>query len=244
VTALLAGFGGILLFAAGWELAGRRSPRSRGAGRSLAVSRSALLERGTGAVAGGIAFLVVAPVAPGKLLPPLAVGLIAAGALTPAALRERSLRARRARIVDALPDALDLLAVGSAAGRSPVALFGELADGGGPLATELAIVVAEIDTGSPFGSALERLRVRTACPELGSLVAALDRSRRFGSPLADQLHAQAGALRRDERRRIDERAARAAPKIQLVVALVLVPSALLAIAAALVAHSDALFGAL
>ena len=43
---------------------------------------------------------------------------------------------------------------------------------------------------------------------------------------------------------MDERAARAAPKIQLVVALVLVPSALLTIAAALVAHSDALFGAM
>ena len=42
---------------------------------------------------------------------------------------------------------------------------------------------------------------------------------------------------------IEERAARAAPKIQLVVAMVLVPSALLAIAAALVAHSDALFSA-
>ena len=36
---------------------------------------------------------------------------------------------------------------------------------------------------------------------------------------------------------------RAAPKIQLVVALVLVPSVLLMILAALIAHSDALLGA-
>jgi tight adherence protein C len=114
----------------------------------------------------------------------------------------------------------------------------------GPLATELAITVAELDTGTPITAALARLRSRTRAPELGALGAALDRSRRYGSPLADQLHVQAGALRREERRRVEERAARAAPKIQLVVALVLVPSALLAIAAALVAHSDALFGAL
>jgi tight adherence protein C len=43
-------------------------------------------------------------------------------------------------------------------------------------------------------------------------------------------------------RRIEERAARAAPKIQLVVALVLVPSVLLMIGAALIAHADALLG--
>jgi tight adherence protein C len=75
-------------------------------------------------------------------------------------------------------------------------------------------------------------------------VAAIKRSRSYGSPLAEQLHAQATDLRRDARRRIDERAARAAPKIQLVVALVLVPSVLLMIGAAIIAHSDSLFGAL
>jgi len=51
-------------------------------------------------------------------------------------------------------------------------------------------------------------------------------------------------MRAEEQRRIEERAARAAPKIQLVVAMILVPSALLAIAAALVAHSGALFSAI
>ena len=71
----------------------------------------------------------------------------------------------------------------------------------------------------------------------------IERSRRYGSPLADQLREQATALRRDQRRRIEEQAARAAPKIQLAVALLLVPSVLLMIAAALIANADALFGA-
>ena len=79
---------------------------------------------------------------------------------------------------------------------------------------------------------------------LGSLAAALERSRRFGSPLADQLQQQAMSLRRDAARRIEERASRAAPKIQLVVALVLVPSVLLMILAALIAHADALVGSI
>ena len=73
-----------------------------------------------------------------------------------------------------------------------------------------------------------------------SLVATIERSRRFGSPLAEQLRRQAGALRRDSRRAVEERAARAAPKIQLVVALVLVPSVLLMIAAGLIANAGTL----
>ena len=113
-----------------------------------------------------------------------------------------------------------------------------------PSPPSLAITLAEIETGTTVAAALGRLRDRTGASELGALAAALDRSRRYGSPLADQLHAQAAVLRREERRRVEELAARAAPQIQLVVALVLVPSALLTIAAALVAHSDALFGAL
>ena len=242
----LAGMAGLLLFAAGWELMGIGAPRRlHRAGQRLARSRATLAPRALGMLAGGLAFVVIAPATPARLAPPLAIGLVASGFLAPQALAERSARRRRAALVDALPDALDLLAVGAASGRSPAALFAEIAVGTeGPLATELAITVAELDTGTPIAGALARLRGRTAVPELGALGAALERSRRYGSPLADQLHAQAAALRREERRRVEERAARAAPKIQLVVALVLVPSALLAIAAALVAHSDALFGAL
>jgi tight adherence protein C len=246
VSPVLAGLAGLLLFAAAWELIGIGAPRRvRSVGRRLARSRAALVPRAVGMLAGGVAFLVIAPAAPGRLAPPLAIGLVASGFLAPQAHAERSARRRRAALVEALPDALDLLAVGAASGRSPAALFAEIASGTeGPLATELAVTVAELDTGTPIADALARLRARTGAPELGALGAALDRSRRYGSPLADQLHAQAAALRREERRRVEERAARAAPKIQLVVALVLVPSALLAIAAALVAHSDALFGAL
>jgi tight adherence protein C len=77
---------------------------------------------------------------------------------------------------------------------------------------------------------------------MATLCASIERSRRLGSPLADQLRRQATGLRRDRRRAVEERAARAAPKIQLVVALVLVPSVLLTIAAALLANADLLLG--
>lgn len=243
---MLASLAGVLVFASAWELAGFGAPAAAARfARGWRLRRDAVAPRALGALAGAGAFLLILPVAPARVAPLLAPALVVAGALAPEAHRERQARLRRARMVAALPDALDLLAVGAAAGRSPAALLREIAVAtAGPLTQELAITVAEINTGVPVEVALANLRHRARAPELGTLGSAIDRSRRYGSPLAGQLHAQAAALRRDERRRVEEHAARAAPKIQLVVALVLVPSALLAIAAALVAHSDALFGAL
>jgi tight adherence protein C len=192
----------------------------------------------------GCAALAVSAL-PGRL-GVLATPLLAvAGFLAPDALLERAARLRRAQLVGALPDALDILAVGVAAGRSPAKVMRDLAaDRGGPLSGELAVTVAALDCGSDQATALADLRRRVGGPELGALAASLERSRRLGSPLAEQLQAQAGALRVQARRRAEETAARAAPKIQLVVALVLVPSVLLMILAAIVAHSDELLGSL
>jgi tight adherence protein C len=201
--------------------------------------------KAVGLAVGALVAVIAAPVLPGRLFAPGVGLLLAAGFLAPDAALERAARRRAERIVAALPDALDLLAVGAASGRSPGTLLTDVATGAtGPLASELAIAVAEIECGASERRAVEALRQRVSGNEVGAVAAALERSRRYGSPLADQLHEQASALRRDARRRIDERAARAAPKIQLVVALVLVPSVLLAILAAIVAHSDALLAGL
>lgn len=191
----------------------------------------------------GLAFASMVAPATGRLAPLVALGLPAAGFVAPDAALERAARRRRGRALGALPDALDLLAVGVASGRSPNRVLADIAGAaGGPLAAELGVVVAEIECGASQSQAVEALRDRIGGAELGSLAAALERSRRFGSPLAEQLHDLAAGLRREGRRRIEERASRAAPKIQLVIALVLVPSVLLLLVAALVAHSGALLG--
>jgi tight adherence protein C len=204
-----------------------------------------LLAKPATAALGALAALAAAPAAPGRTALVVLVGLPAAGFLLPDALLERSARRRHRHLVTALPDALDLLAVSVAAGRSAPAGFAQLAEvAGGPLARELGVVVAEVGCGVPIDRALARLRKRVPGSELATLCAALERSRRLGSPLAEQLRRQAGSLRRDQGRRTEERAARAAPKIQLVVALVLVPSVLLMIVAGLVANSDRLLGGL
>jgi tight adherence protein C len=209
-------------------------------GRRLPFA-AVLPEKALGALLGGAAAAMAAPTAPGRSSLLVAAGLPIAGYLVPDVLRERRARRRHRRLVAALPDALDLLAVSAGSGRGPAAGLEQLARAGeGPLAEELRLTVAELSCGTPLSVALASLRSRVPGAELARLVAAIERSRQFGSPLADQLRRQASALRRDSRREVEDRAARAAPKIQLVVALVLVPSVLLMIAAGLIANAGTL----
>jgi len=212
------------------------------AGLAGRVSPAVVLAgKGAGAIGGLAAASVALPALPGRLQLVAAPLLAVAGFLAPDALLDRTARLRRARLVASLPDALDLLAVGAASGRAPAAVMREIsARGAGPLAEELAITVAELDCGTGQAEALAGLRERVPGGELGALGATIERSRRYGSPLAEQLSAQASALRADAARRVEEAASRSAPKIQLVVALVLVPSVLLMILAAILAHSGAL----
>lgn len=182
-----------------------------------------------------------APVAPGRFGSLVLFGVPAAAFLAPDLLLERAARIRRARVTAAMPDALDLMATGAATGRGAGALLSDAMDGAsGPLREELARAVAAIECGDSQERALRALRERSRGDNLGSLAAALERSRRHGAPLSRALHEQAGSLRDDQRRAIGESAARAAPKMQLVVALLLVPSVLLIVAAAIVANSGSL----
>jgi tight adherence protein C len=264
---LLAALAVLLGFAAARELfagrAGRELPSlpfglsSRSAGAALRLGLPERLRRSglearlplpavlaaklAGIAAGGLAALLAAPAAPGRTSLLVAIAMPAAGFFVPDALLEREARRRQRRLLAALPDALDLLAVSAGSGRGPAAGLEQLARAGeGPLAEELRLTAAELSCGISLGAALASLRSRVPGSELATLVAAIERSRRFGSPLAEQLRRQAGALRRDSRRAVEERAARAAPKIQLVVALVLVPSVLLMIAAGLIANAGSL----
>jgi tight adherence protein C len=244
--ALLAGLATLFVCAALGEIlvgAGRgaRDRLARLGPSTVLPAPARLAGRALGAALGAIAAWLTVPVAPGRLGLLLAAALPVAGYLLPDALRERERRRQQRQLVAALPDAADLLAVASAAGRSPAAGFAEVArTGSGPLAAELRVLLAEVECGRPLGAALGALRERSSSGEVAALCAAIERSHRLGSPLAAQLRRQATSLRRDQRRVVEERAARAAPKIQLVVALVLVPSVLLMIAAGLIANADLL----
>jgi len=188
--------------------------------------------------------LLAAPAAPGRLGPLVLVGVPAAAFAAPGLIVEAAVRRRRRRLEAALPDALDLMATGAAGGRGVGTLLVEaMRVSSGPLREELAGVVAAIECGRSQGRSLRSLATRSRGTTLAALAGALERARRHGSPLSRTLHEQASSLRTDQRRELTERAARAAPKMQLAVALLLVPSVLLIVAAAIVANAGSLLPA-
>ena len=139
-------------------------------------------------------------------------------------------------MAEELPDLLDLLRVAVEAGLPLGRAIAEVgARHGGTLAAEWRRAAAELALGVPRDRTLNALLRRCPATGMASLVAAVQRAERHGAPLADTLDAQARQARAERARRIRDRAARAAPKIQLVIALLLVPSILLLVAAALVA---------
>lgn len=191
------------------------------------------------AAAGALALVLGTPLAaslPGRL-PYVAVpALPLAGFLAPDLMLARRARARGRAMEDELPDLLDLLRVAVEAGLPVSRALGEVGrDHRGRLAAEWRAAAAEMDLGVPRDRALSEMAARCPTRGVAVLAASLNRAERHGAPLSETLAAQAHEARAARARQVRERAARAAPKIQLVVALLLVPSVLLMVAAALVA---------
>jgi tight adherence protein C len=181
-----------------------------------------------------LAGLPVAAAMPGRLGPVALVAAPAAAFLAPDLWLARRIR-RRARTMDAeLADVLDLLRVAVDAGLSPARALGEVGRRRhGALAAELRGAAARIDLGVPRAAVLESLEHRCPIAGIVPLAAAVMRAERHGAPLGPALAAQAADARARHAQRLRERAARAAPKIQLVVALLLVPAVMLMLGAAI-----------
>jgi tight adherence protein C len=158
-----------------------------------------------------------------------------AGFVAPDFWLARAVRARGEAALRELPDLLDLLRVSVEAGVAPVHAMGSVAvHFDGPLAVEWRRVTSSVALGESQADAIARMTERIAAAEVKAFADTVRRSRRHGLPIGAALGAQAARAREARRRRIREQAARAGPKMQLVVALVLVPSMLLIVAALLV----------
>jgi len=197
-------------------------------------AREVMAAKVAAGLAGAVAAAILAAGAPGRLGLALAAAGPVAGFLAPDLWLARRAAERARRVRRELPALLDLLRVGVEAGGSlPEALREVGARTRGPLAAEWRAVAGQVGLGVPFEAALAGSAERLPLPEVRSLVAALERARRHGAPLARTLAAQARDARFALARHAREEAARAGPKIQLIVALLLVPSVLLLVAAAL-----------
>jgi tight adherence protein C len=181
-----------------------------------------------------LAALPLAAALPGRLGPVVAVGAPAGGFLLPDLWLARRIRRRGRAMAGELADVLDLLRVAVDAGLSPGRALHEVGRRRhGALAAELRAASARIDLGVRRATVLETLERRCPTEGIAPLTAALLRAERHGAPLGPALAALAADARARHAQRLRERAARAAPKIQLVVALLLVPAVMLLVGAAL-----------
>ena len=230
------------LAAVGRRAAGGRAPRELAVRIAAAGepgrlgAREVMAAKVTAAALGAIAGSLLAVAAPGRLGIVVMTAAPPAGFLAPDVWLARRASQRARAVRRELPVLLDMLRVTVDAGASLTAALQEV--GGrarGPLAAEWRAVGREAALGVPLADALAAMGRRLPQPEVTALIGALDRARRHGAPLGATLAGQARDSRFALRRAVQEDAARAGPKIQLVVALLLVPSVLLMVAAALAA---------
>lgn len=173
---------------------------------------------------------------PQRMWPLALAGLCFGAAELPLLWLMRRAESRSVAVGAAMPDALDLLRACVASGlplRRSLALVAEHAQQ--PLAGEFAAASAEVALGVPLSAALERLAERNPGAEIRAFVRAVSQAERDGSPLAPVIAAQARDVRLAHNRAILERGARAGPKIQLIVSTTIVPGALGALAAVVIA---------
>lgn len=114
---------------------------------------------------------------------------------------------RQARLVIALPDAIDMLTVCVEAGLGFDGALAQVArNTRGPLAEEFARALQEMQIGLSRAQALRGMAARTTVPELRSFVSSLIQAGELGIPVARVLREQASEMRVRRRQRAEEKA--------------------------------------
>ena len=136
--------------------------------------------------------------------------------------------ARKKRIRNGLPDALDLMIVcveaGSALEQAIVKTTDELAIAHPELTTELRMVHTELKAGKPRIEAFRNFATRTGVDDVRSLVAMLVQTDRFGTSVAQALRTHAQVSRTKRRQAAEEKAAKLGVKLVFPLVFLLFPA--------------------
>lgn len=211
----------------------RRRLASAGRGDETTTSfRLQQLVWGLAGVASSAAALLLLAAAGRLTATAPAVVLVVLSGVTGAILCDRSLsRAvarRRDQIRMGLPAVADLLALGVAAGESPVAALDRVARiAHGPLAAECRRACEDTGSGVPFADALDAMAERVDVPAVRRFVDGVAIAVQRGTPLADVLRAQAGDARADLHRALLETAGRKEVLMLVPVVFLVLPTVVL-----------------
>jgi tight adherence protein C len=163
----------------------------------------------------------------------LLVGALILGWRCPEVVLSRLAARRRVRLETGMPDALDLLVICAEAGLSldhAIEQVGRVLRSSRPLvAEEFAATAAEMRVSPARSQALENLAQRAGLASLRGVVAALNQSIKFGTPLAGSLRVLALELRAERLARFEERAARLPVLLTLPLMMFILPSLMIVI---------------
>jgi tight adherence protein C len=142
----------------------------------------------------------------------LLVGATILGWRFPDVFLSRLAARRRLRLEAGIPDALDLLVICAEAGLSLDHAIEQVArvlrSSNPEVAHEFAATAAEMRISAVRSQAFDNLAQRAGIASLRGIIAALNQSIKFGTPLAGALRSVATELRNDRLMRFEERAAR------------------------------------
>jgi tight adherence protein C len=203
----------------------------------LTVQRYVGLKAALGVVGAGVGVLYVL-IGGAPLMLVLFAGL---GYWGPDVVIAREGRLRQERIERDLPDFLDILAVTVRAGLGYRLALARVAESlGGPVGEEMLIALRQMSLGASRRSAFEALRERNASEQLSSFVAAQLQAEELGVPLSEALNDIAQDMRRGAHQAARRRAARATPRVSLVITSLIVPGTMILIFAAMLLGSGLL----
>lgn len=179
----------------------------------------------------GAAAVVVLLAASTSDAPTLARGLLLlAGIMTafiPAFWLRLRVGMRKAAILKALPDAVDLIVTTVEAGLAIDAALSEVGhETRGPLGEELRLTVRETTLGRSRRDALLRLVDRTQVPELKTFVQSIVQAEQTGIPIGQVLRTQAAQIRLRKRQWAEAQAQRAPVKMVMVLVVLVLPAML------------------
>jgi tight adherence protein C len=175
----------------------------------------------------GTVAAILAALAPGPMVVTVPLAMLLA--LRIRRLVETHGEARRRRAMDAeIPQLLDLLAAGSAAGLSAVAgLQRSVSALRGPLGTELRASLDAVDLGARWRAELASVAERLALPDLRRAMTVLTRTETLGTSLTGATRDLAADVRSARRAAVSERARAAPVKMLFPLVFLILPAFLL-----------------
>ncbi len=141
----------------------------------------------------------------------IVMGLLVSMAIgTPYLILARKVKSRQKKIIQALPDALDLMVTCMEAGLAADAAFAKVAEKtSGPISETFTLYLRQVGLGRPRREALAYVADRTGVQVLVRLAAAVVQAETVGTSLGDVLRMQAEDLRMARREKARQAAMRA-----------------------------------